>query len=272
MNRNNFIAIYDNTPSAKFLYFSESFTDCCGWEPNELIGKSSYMYFHPEDHSALKRFHYANVANQKMSSMISHRFLHKNGSWVPIDTLVSYCYDILVTTTFVLGPESMDHRMRVNSVDEFFICKPDGSLQLSGAWNDKEERMKLTMEDGENWSNIVNNHKPEKRFCLILNRFTDGLNIAFASSVIEELTGTPTSDAFGKSIFEFIRERDISAFITQIDLTIENNLVIRIRFDWIINQQQELYQPLEAIASCTDDGVVLVIRQTPNFDLDQQQE
>ncbi|EIE81094.1 hypothetical protein RO3G_05799 [Rhizopus delemar RA 99-880] len=95
--------------------------------------------------------------------------------------------------------------MRVNSVDEVFICQPEGALQLTGAWNDKQERMKMKMEDGQHWA----------------------------------------------------------------DLVYKNDLVIRLRFDWLVDYEQQRYESLEAIASSTDDGVVMVIRLAPRFDLDQ---
>ncbi|KAG1136532.1 hypothetical protein G6F37_010526 [Rhizopus arrhizus] len=269
MKKNNFITIFDNTPSAEFLYFSDSVTECCGWEPEELVGRACYEMYHPEDHKALRRFHFSNVANQKMSSMVSYKFLHKNGSWVPMDTIVSFCYDVLVTTNFVSGQDSFEHKMRVNSVDEVFICQPEGTLQLAGAWNDKQERMRMKMEDGQHWADLVYSNPIEKRFCLILNRFTDALTIVFTSKIIEDLTGVPSSYAIGRSVFEFIRERDIPALQTQLDMTIENDLVIRLRFDWLVDYEQQKYESLEAIASSTDDGVVMVIRLAPRFDLNQ---
>ncbi|KAI9251609.1 hypothetical protein BY458DRAFT_493622 [Sporodiniella umbellata] len=266
MKRNNFITIFNNTPSAEFIYFSDSLTDCCGWEPTELVGKACYDLYHPEDHNALRRFHYANVANQKMSSMVSYRFQCKDGTWVYIDTIVSFCYDVLITTNYVSDPDSFEHKMRVNSVDEVFVCQPDGTLQLAGAWNDKQERMKMSMEDGQHWSNLVYSNPIEKRFCLILNRFTDALTIVYASKVIEELTGMSSQDVVGHSIFEFTTERDAATLQTQIDLTIERDLVIRLRFNWLVDYEQAS-ESLEAIASCTDDGIVMVIRLAPRFSL-----
>ncbi|CAO3678885.1 unnamed protein product [Rhizopus stolonifer] len=115
--------------------------------------------------------------------------------------------------------------------------------------------------------NLVYNNPIEKRFCLILNRFTDALTVVYASKVIEDLTSLPAVYVVGRSIFEFIRERDVQTIQTQIDLTIEKNLVTRLRFDWLANAEKQITEPLEAIASCTDDGVVMVVRLAPRLNL-----
>lgn len=42
-------------------------------------------------------------------------------------------------------------------------------------------------------------------------------------------------------------------------------MVIRLRFDWVIDREKEITEPVEAITSCTDDGLVMVLRLAPRL-------
>ena len=44
-----FLTMHDLTPSATVLYASESIEDVLGYDPDEVIGKSCFDYFHPDE-------------------------------------------------------------------------------------------------------------------------------------------------------------------------------------------------------------------------------
>ncbi|KAI9354195.1 hypothetical protein BD770DRAFT_392603 [Pilaira anomala] len=260
---NNWIAIYDNSLEARLVYVSESITDHTGWEPEEIIGVEAYDLFHPGDHNSIRKVHIANVLNEKMSSMVSYRFKCKSGDYVPVETIVHYCHDVLISCNFLYDINSLDHKMRANTVDEVYACLPDGSLQLCGAWNDRQEKLEETLSADKLWIGSKVIKSQERRFCLILNRFSDALNIVYASKLGEELVSLDVPNAIGLPFYDFVLDRDIESLQTQIDLAKEHDMVVRLRFDWVIDHEKGLSEPVEAIASCTNDGLVMVLRLAP---------
>ncbi|KAI8375801.1 PAS domain-containing protein [Blakeslea trispora] len=268
--RNNWITIFDNTPEARIVYTSESITDHTGWEPEELIGKEAYELFHPGDHKSLRKVHTANVYNEKMSCMVVYRFLHRDGHYITIETIIHCCHDVIVGSNYLYDESALDHKMRANSVDEIFICLANGTLQLAGAWNDRQERMQKTLSMEKVW---VDHHiilKQERRFCLILNRFTEALNVVYASSLATELVALNIPLAIGTSFYQYVPERDFQSMQAQIDMAKEHDMVIRVRFDWVIDREKGLSEPVEAIVNSTDDGLVMVLRLSPRLFLDEQ--
>lgn len=263
--RNNWITILDNSPEARFLYVSESITDHTGWEQDELIGVGAYELFHPGDHNSLRKVHMANIYNEKMSSMVSYRFRKKDGTYFYIEMIAHYCYDVLIGANFIYDENSLDHKMRCNTVDEVFNCLPDGSLQLAGAWNDRQEHLRKTLE----MENITKENRVlinrERRFALIVNRFTEVLNIVYVSKYASELVSLEVADAIGTSFYQYVQEKDYLPLKAQIDLARKHHMIVRLRFDWVIDPDKGYSESVEAIASCTDDGLVMVFRLSPRL-------
>ncbi|KAG2232001.1 hypothetical protein BDF21DRAFT_421796 [Thamnidium elegans] len=262
---NNWIAIYDNSLEARLVYVSESITDYTGWEPEEIIGVEAYDLFHPGDHESIRKVHIANVLNEKMSSMVSYRFKCKNDGYVPVETIVHYCHDVLISCNFIYDINSLDHKMRANTVDEVYACLADGSLQFCGAWGDKQYKIEEAFIADSLWvdNRVVKTQEP--RFCLILNRFSDALNIVYASKLGQELVLLDVPNAIGLPFYDFVLDRDIEVLQRQIDLAKEHDMVVRLRFDWVIDRQKGVSEPVEAITSCTNDGLVMVLRLSPRL-------
>lgn len=269
MNK-NWITIYDNTSEARVVYTSESITDNTGWEPEEIIGIEAYDLFHPGDHASFRKVHISNVLNEKMSSMVSYRFECRNGDYVPVETIVHYCHDVLITCNFIYDENSIDHKMRVNTVDEVFVCLPDGSLQLAGAWNDKRGKMEEILSADKLWVDNRVQRTQERRFCLILNRFTEELAIVYASKLAKELVLMNVPNSIGLSFYQFVPERDADSLQAQINLAKEHDMVVRLQFDWVIDHKRGITEPVEAVTSCTDDGLVMVLRLSPRLFMDEE--
>ncbi|KAI9478040.1 MAG: hypothetical protein EXX96DRAFT_569345 [Benjaminiella poitrasii] len=265
---NNWITIFDNTQEARIVYVSESITDSTSWEPEEVIGREAYDLFHPGDHKSLRKVHLANVYNEKMSSMVSYRFLTKSGSYIRVETITHYCHDVIIGSNYLYDPDSADHKARANSVDEVFVCRPDGSLQLAGAWNDRQEQISLSLEKVWNKKDHRIILTQERRFCLILNRFAEAMNIVYVSKMAAELVSLDIEKAIGMPFIKFVQAKDLPSLLSQIDLVREHDMVVRLRFDWVIDKEKGLSEPVEAILSSTDDGFVMVFRLAPRLFMD----
>lgn len=259
----NYISIYDNTASAHFIYVSESVTEVLGWSAEEMIGKDGYQHLHPDEIQSLKRVHTANVMNEKMSSMVAYRVRCKDGSYVMVETVVHYCFDVLVCTNFLYNPSDMGHKIRINSVDDAFIVNSDGSLQLVGAWNERQEHLREALSTSKNWINQRVAHKQEPRFCLILNRYTCEYTIAFISQMAEKLVGVQCDEVIGQSLFDYVSERDVDVVQAQLDLVKGSAMIVRLRFEWLLDPERDATEPVEAVVSSSNDGLVVVIRLTP---------
>lgn len=264
MEEINYITIYDSTAEAKFVFVSESVTEVLGYKPEELIGQGGYSLIHPLELKAINLIHSINVKNQKMSSITAYRTKHKDGHYITIDSVVHYCYDSLVCTNFVVdSSDSVKHKMRFHSADERFIVQKDGSIQLSGAWNDSQIRMKNLLQGKDPWTN--KSHKEriqlEPRFCLFINRYTTQSTIVFATRMCEELVGLSQLDCIGQSLYEYVARQDRESVKMQIEIAKANDIIARIRFNWMRGENDLV--PLEAVVSCTYDGLVFVARISP---------
>ncbi|KAI9323204.1 hypothetical protein BX666DRAFT_1884285 [Dichotomocladium elegans] len=266
-NTPNFISIYDNTADAIFVYVSDSVTEVTGWSPQDLIGTPAYALFHPDDVLSITRIHAANVMNEKMSCMARYRTKHKDGHFVVIETVVHYCFDVIMTTNFLYDPSDVGHRIRGTSVDELWVVEEDGSLHLAGAWNDNQQRMQETLVTANNWINNRVAHPQEPRFCLIINRYTYEYTVVFASQMIEKLVGTSCEQILGKSLIDFIAEPDRSLVEAQLDMVKGTDMIMRMRFSWLMDHEKQTTEAVEAIASSTNDGLAMVIRLAPRISI-----
>lgn len=266
----NWITIWDNTAEANIVYVSESITPLAGWEPEDIIGQEGFELFHPGDRASLHKVHLTNVYNEKMSSMVSYRYLTKSGSYIRLETIIHYCHDVLIGSNFLYDENSLEHKLRANTVDEVFICQPDGTLEVAGLWNDQKSKTKEKLDKDKIWKDSRIILSQERRFCLILNRFTAALNIVFASKMATELVALDVVSAIGTSFFEHVKEKDAQYLDSQINLARKQNMVVRLRFDWIINRENNISEPVEAIVSSTDDGIVMVTRLAPRMFMNTQ--
>jgi PAS domain S-box-containing protein len=68
-------------------YQSPALEKITGFSPKELNGKNIFDYIHPQDISRVsKELLFGIFKEGKTSQLISHRFKHKNGSWVNIES------------------------------------------------------------------------------------------------------------------------------------------------------------------------------------------
>ncbi|KAI8367164.1 hypothetical protein EDC96DRAFT_507128 [Choanephora cucurbitarum] len=256
----NYITIYDNTPEAKVLFVSESVTDVLGWQPEDLLGHGGYAITHPDERHALALIHSTNVKNERMSSVTSYRSRHKQGHYINTDVVIHYCYDVLIATHFaVVSTDCIKHKFRTSSADEAYVIQPDGTIQLTGAWNDSQQRIKTLLTNKNPWIEVTDQTR-EPRFCLFLNRYSTQNIIVFATKM-STLVGLDPFDCIGQSLLNYIDPHDRESVSKQIQLSKSNDMVTRMRFQWVT--PQETLVPVEAVCSCTYDGLVIVVRSMP---------
>ena len=77
MPKNVYFTKYDIVGNQK--YFSDSVFSVLGYNPDELIGKNAYDYFHPLDIKQISSAH-INILSKLTSAV--YRIRHKNGTYV----------------------------------------------------------------------------------------------------------------------------------------------------------------------------------------------
>ncbi|ORZ11112.1 hypothetical protein BCR42DRAFT_421593 [Absidia repens] len=262
----SFIATYDNTENCKVEFVTESVTDLLGWQPDEFVGKPAYNLCDPKEIPVLHQVHQANVMNEKLSTMISYRFQHKDGSFVKLQTLVHYAFDHIVSINWIHDVDSLGYKQRLNSVDESFNVTDTGELELTSMgsfpWrpNDMKESMQNSLMVSRYWKKEMIQHEQEPRFHIILNRYSELMTIAYVSSGVTGLLGVLPVDIIGKSIFDVVYARDRPVVDAQCSATKSHYVSARIRFDWLIDADQDLRQPVDSVVSGSTDGLVLVVR------------
>ncbi|KAI7864746.1 hypothetical protein BDF14DRAFT_1143205 [Spinellus fusiger] len=257
----NYIAIFDNTMEAAYLYVSDSVTDVLGYSPHELIGKGVYHFIHSDEIHGVHVIHRANVMNERMSVMISYRFLHRDGHYVELDTVVHYCMDSIISTNYLRGQDTVHHKMRASSVDDWYNVKSDGTLHLGHPRKDKDIHLRESLTVGNKWIKNRILHSQEPRFSMILNRFTDMLDIVFISHFAKDIVSINTDDAVGKPLYMFVNKNDAKYVQAQMTLARTNDKVVRLIFDWLVDYDTQHTITVEAVVSCTNDGLVMVVRQ-----------
>ncbi|XP_022097374.1 aryl hydrocarbon receptor nuclear translocator homolog isoform X2 [Acanthaster planci] len=81
---NEFISRHQ--PDGKFTFVDQRVTGVLGYQPQELLGKSSYDYYHPEDQAHLKDSFEQAVKLKGQVLSLMYRFQAKNRDWVWLRT------------------------------------------------------------------------------------------------------------------------------------------------------------------------------------------
>ena len=114
-----------------FIKVSAACTDILGYRPDELTGRSVFEFIHPEDHKVIQQ-----VANKSISNF-ENRYLHKNGSWVPIAWSIKRQPKINIT--IAVGRNMTDKKQLEKAIEaerqqfyELFLEAPTGMGIYSG--------------------------------------------------------------------------------------------------------------------------------------------
>jgi PAS domain S-box-containing protein len=77
--------ISEHDPEGIYLYASPACLNMLGYEPEELIGRSAYEFFHPADLEAIRRSH-STIVEQPTVYTVTYRIRHSDGSYLWVET------------------------------------------------------------------------------------------------------------------------------------------------------------------------------------------
>jgi PAS domain S-box-containing protein len=101
MMESTFITVHDLTLDAPIRFCTISITDILGYAPEEVINKSCWEYFHPDEIPFAKAIHGRGIRLDKAAVLNYCRIKDKNGRWVGCECVFTVVHDVLVGCTSV---------------------------------------------------------------------------------------------------------------------------------------------------------------------------
>ncbi|KAJ5176022.1 uncharacterized protein N7482_001899 [Penicillium canariense] len=271
-----FITIHDLSRDASIQYASDSIEVVLGYQPHEVLNRSCWDYFHPQELHFARSVHGRGVRLDKAAVLNYCSIRHKNGLWVGCECVFTVVYHVLIASTTVYGRGRGSQKRAIDApiVRKLFDSSP----------NDPRYHM-LTFISYK-FSRRLAEPLHEPRAALFVNRFTRTATIMYATSSVAEILGVHPQHLISKSFFYCIQERCLRDAVRCLESAKANDSIAYLRF-WFRNPLQDdnvdvdidgsrgpsfgastdaygTTPPpleLEAVVSCTSDGLVVILRR-----------
>ncbi|KAJ5547932.1 hypothetical protein N7513_005166 [Penicillium frequentans] len=262
-----FITIHDLSRDASIRYASESIQVVLGYQPYEVLNRSCWEYFHPQELPFARSVHGRGVRLDKAAVLNYCSIRHKDGSWVGCECVFTVVYDVLIASTTVYGRGKGAQNRAIDApiVRHLFNSSPNDSRYHMLTWLSNK------------FSQRLDEPLHEPRAAMFVNRFTRTATIMYATSGVSEILGLSPSQLISKSFFYCIQEHCLRDAVRCLESAKANDSIAYLRF-WFRNPMQdenpEMAQrglvafsdpipplELEAVVSCTSDGLVVILRR-----------
>jgi len=102
------------------LYLSSSIQDILGYAPTDLLGRSAYLIFHPEEIPVLTEIHYRALSEETCACVAYQRLLHRDGYFVECAVSYSTVYgkSVGIVTRAEDGPRTIQQALTAREVLE----------------------------------------------------------------------------------------------------------------------------------------------------------
>lgn len=165
-----------------FEYISPSQKSILGFEPEEMIGKDNQHLLHPDDFNRVRKFAGA-IIDSESTGRIEYRVQHKNGHYVWLESVCQvFRDDYFGVKQLVAGSRDISARKQAEAV---------------------LRKRKEDLRNKVNYLNTLINNMNELFYTL------DGdFRLTFGNQKALEVTGYTLEEALGKSILDFIPDKD----------------------------------------------------------------
>jgi PAS domain S-box-containing protein len=99
--------IWRNTPAGTYVYVSPACRQLLGFEPEEMVGRSAYEFFHPEDWPAVINAH-SFVLDASATATLTHRLRRKDGTYSWFESTIRTVRDPQTTAIIEIQAASRD--------------------------------------------------------------------------------------------------------------------------------------------------------------------
>jgi len=91
----------DLSLDARLLYVSDSIVDILGYLPHEVVGRSCWEYFHPDEVPFARAIHGRGVQLDKAAVLNYCQIKSKDSRWIGCECVFTIVYDVLVASTSI---------------------------------------------------------------------------------------------------------------------------------------------------------------------------
>lgn len=215
-----FITIHDLSDEARILYSSDSIVDILGHTPDEVVNRSVWEWFHPDEVPLAKEKHRRGVKLDKAAVLAYARIKNRQGDYVGCECCFSVVYDVLVCCTSIYqhGSNSQRRAMEAPRVRRIFTSSPE----------DPRYHMLSHLSSKFSLGERQQTHEP--RAALFLNRFTRSLTIMYATSGIAQVIGISAEAMKGRSFYYCIQEACLDDAVRVLESAKGNDSIAYLRF------------------------------------------
>lgn len=238
-----FITIHDLSDDAHILYSSDSIVDILGHTPDEVVNRSVWQFFHPDELPLAKAQHSRGVRLDKAAVLSYCRLKNRQGEWVGCECCFSVVYDVLVCCTSVYrqGMQSQKRAVEAPIVRKLFASSP------------KDPRYHMLSHLSTKFDLGHEDQTHEPRAALFLNRFTRTLTVMYATSGIEQIIGISSEAMKGRSFYYCIAPNCLEDAVRCLESAKGNDSIAYMRFFFRDPRQDD--SP-EASSSESEDDIM----------------
>ncbi|KEF59755.1 uncharacterized protein A1O9_04603 [Exophiala aquamarina CBS 119918] len=225
-----FITIHDLSEDAQIRYCSDSIEDILGYVPSEVLGRSCWDYFHPDEIPFARKVHGRGVSLDKASVLNYCRVRHKDGSWIGCECVFTVVYDVLVASTsiYTIGPKARERELASGAIRRIFSSSP----------RDPRYHMLSYLSNKFSQDPYQDAHFLEPRAALFLNRFTRTSTVMYATNGVVDILGLQPNQLAGKSFYYCIEENCLPDAVKTIESAKANDSIAYLRF-WFRDPTQD---------------------------------
>ncbi|RVX68697.1 hypothetical protein B0A52_07124 [Exophiala mesophila] len=189
----------DLSEDARIRYCSESIEDILGYLPHEVLGKSCWDYFHPEEIPFAREVHGRGVSLDKASVLSYCRVQHKDGSWIG-------------------WPKAKQRELASGAVRRIFSSSPrDPRYHMLSYLSNKFTQQSPDLQN-------------EPRAALFLNRFTRTSTVMHATDGVSSILGLAPDELIGRSFYYCITENCLPDAVKTLESAKANDSIAYLRF------------------------------------------
>ncbi|CAJ2512178.1 Uu.00g051930.m01.CDS01 [Anthostomella pinea] len=237
-----FMTIHNLSPDANILFASESVVDILGWQPQNVQGKSSFDYFHPDEVPFARSVHSRGVLLDKAAVLHYARILSRDGQWISCECCFTVVHDVLVACTSIYrrGERSQRRAYEAPQIRRIFSSSPrDPRYHMLEHLSPKFKMQPM---------------EREPRAALILNRFTRTLNVMFATDAVASILGVEPDQIQNKSFYECIAENCLADAIKCLESAKANDSIAYLRFWYRDPRRDEDFEGEDAEESLDEES------------------
>ncbi|KAH7137112.1 hypothetical protein B0J13DRAFT_70679 [Dactylonectria estremocensis] len=213
-----FMTIHNLTTDANILFASESIFDILGYAPAEVLGRSSFDYFHPDEVPFARSVHSRGILLDKAAVLHYARIISRDGHWISCECCFTIVHDVIVACTSIYrrGERSERRAIEAPQIRRLFSCSPRDPRYHMLEHLSPKFRMPPT--------------EREPRAALILNRFSRTLSVMFVTEAINSILGVSAEQILHKSFYECIRETSLPDAFNCLESAKANDSIAYLRF------------------------------------------